>query len=90
MKNQFRLTAWLLLMLGSNFFVSCSEDFLTKEPPGTAAGSVISSPDGVESVLVGTYAAMKGRVCSEAQWVLTGHMGASHLMIVTKELQQEI
>jgi starch-binding outer membrane protein, SusD/RagB family len=61
MKNLFRLTAWLLIMIGSNFFFSCSKDFLTKEPPGAAAGSVISSPDGVETVLVGTYASMKGR-----------------------------
>lgn len=31
-------------------FCSCTEDFLIKEPPGTAAGSVISTPDGVESL----------------------------------------
>jgi starch-binding outer membrane protein, SusD/RagB family len=40
---------------------SCSKDFLIKEPPGTGAGSVISSPDGVEAVLIGTYAAMRGQ-----------------------------
>ncbi len=40
---------------------SCSDEFLTKEPPGTAAGSVISSPDGVEAVLIGTYSALRGR-----------------------------
>jgi starch-binding outer membrane protein, SusD/RagB family len=40
---------------------SCSEEFLTKEPPGAAAGSVIMTPDGVESVLIGAYSYLKGR-----------------------------
>ena len=35
--------------------------FLQRNLPDAAAGSVISSPDGVEAVLVGTYASMKGR-----------------------------
>ncbi|MBN2667523.1 MAG: RagB/SusD family nutrient uptake outer membrane protein [Bacteroidales bacterium] len=39
---------------------SCSEDFLMKEPPGAAAGSVMESPDGVESLLVSAYSALKG------------------------------
>lgn len=37
------------------FLSSCSTDFLDKEPPGTAAGSIISSPQGIENLLVGTY-----------------------------------
>jgi hypothetical protein len=41
--------------------VSCSEEFLIKEPPGVAAGSLIISPDGVERILTGTYAAMRGK-----------------------------
>lgn len=40
---------------------SCSEDFLTKEPPGVAAGSVIMTPDGVESLLISTYSTLQGR-----------------------------
>ena len=39
---------------------SCSEDFLIKEPPGAAAGSVMESPDGVESLLVSAYSALRG------------------------------
>jgi hypothetical protein len=40
---------------------SCSEEFLTKEPPGVAAGSVIESREGVETLLVSAYAAIRGR-----------------------------
>jgi len=52
------VTAFFSLIL---FLFSCSEDFLTKEPPGAAAGSVITSPDGVEAILTGTYSYLKGR-----------------------------
>jgi hypothetical protein len=61
MKNMFRYLVWFLLLISSEVIFSCSEDFLIKEPPGAAAGSVISSPYGVEAVLIGTYAAMKGQ-----------------------------
>ena len=40
---------------------SCTEDFLTREPPGTIAGTTASSPQGVESILVGTYSYLRGR-----------------------------
>jgi hypothetical protein len=39
---------------------SCSEDFLTKQPPGTAAGSVMESEAGVEAMIVGTYSVLQG------------------------------
>lgn len=55
-----RSTSLSILLIVLLAVCSCSEDFLTKEPQGVAAGSVISSPDGVEAVLVGAYAAMKG------------------------------
>jgi hypothetical protein len=41
--------------------VSCTGDFLTKEPPGVMAGSIASSPEGVESILAGTYSFLRGR-----------------------------
>jgi hypothetical protein len=41
-------------------FCSCTKDFLTREPPGVAAGSVITSPEGVEAVLIGTYSSIRG------------------------------
>jgi len=42
-------------------FSSCSEEFLKKEPIGVGAGSVMTSPDGIEAILTGAYAALKGR-----------------------------
>lgn len=40
---------------------SCGDDFLIKEPPGSAAGSVMESPEGVEALLVGAYSTLQGR-----------------------------
>ncbi|NSW95225.1 MAG: RagB/SusD family nutrient uptake outer membrane protein [Bacteroidales bacterium] len=40
---------------------SCSEEFLIKEPPGVAAGSLMTSPEGVESILIGAYSYLRGR-----------------------------
>jgi len=40
---------------------SCSEDFLKKEPIGIAAGSVMTTPDGIESILTGAYSMLRGR-----------------------------
>jgi hypothetical protein len=61
MKNMFKYIVWFLLLISSKIIFSCSEGFLIKEPPGVGAGSVITSPDGVEKVLIGTYAAMRGK-----------------------------
>jgi starch-binding outer membrane protein, SusD/RagB family len=56
------LIAVSLIFTGSSIFLfSCSEEFLTNEPPGFAAGSVLASPDGVEGLLVSAYAALKGK-----------------------------
>lgn len=49
------LTGSLMMMF------SCTDDFLVKEPPGSAAGSVMESPEGVESLLVGAYSTLQGR-----------------------------
>jgi starch-binding outer membrane protein, SusD/RagB family len=56
-----RSISWSFIVIILITFCSCSEDFLTREPPGVAAGSVISTPDGVEALLIGTYAAMRGQ-----------------------------
>ena len=58
MVRNFSVTVVFIVIL---VLFSCSEDFLTKEPPGAAAGSVITSPDGVEAVLTGAYSYLKGR-----------------------------
>ena len=49
------------LLVAPLFLSSCSEEFLTKEPRGVAAGSVISSPEGVEAVLIAAYSCLQGR-----------------------------
>jgi hypothetical protein len=58
MARNYSVTA---VFIGILVLFSCSEEFLTREPPGAAAGSVITSPDGVEAVLAGTYSYLKGR-----------------------------
>lgn len=47
-------TMFLLMML------SCSEEFLEKEPPGSAAGTVMETPEGVEALLIGAYSDLQG------------------------------
>ncbi len=42
------------------FLFSCSEDFLKKEPPGSASGEVIKTEKGVESLLIGAYESLYG------------------------------
>lgn len=60
MKNIFKII-FVALLTGSMLLqYSCSEDFLTKEPPGVAAGSVIESSEGVEALLVGSYSTLQG------------------------------
>jgi hypothetical protein len=39
---------------------SCGDDFLEKEPPGSAAGTVMESPEGVEALLIGAYSDLQG------------------------------
>lgn len=56
-----RFFSFICVLAAIPLLFSCSEDFLREEPPGAAAGSVIISPDGVEAVLVGTYAYLRGR-----------------------------
>ena len=39
---------------------SCSEEFLTKQPAGVAAGTVMQTSEGVERLLIGVYERMAG------------------------------
>jgi hypothetical protein len=64
MATGLRVTARLALILPvltSMVFCSCSEEFLTREPKGVGAGSVMMTPDGIESILTGAYGAMRGK-----------------------------
>lgn len=60
MKSVFKYILFGTFLVCSGLFLSCGEDFLYKEPIGVAAGSVIESPEGVEAVLIATYAAIRG------------------------------
>ena len=61
MRVTFKSLSCISLLLIQLVICSCSEDFLTREPKGVAAGSVMMTPDGVESILTGAYAALRGR-----------------------------
>jgi hypothetical protein len=59
MKKTIKLLS-LTVFLGSLMMIySCSDEFLTKEPPGVAAGSVIQTPAGVESLVISVYERMQ-------------------------------
>jgi hypothetical protein len=60
MKRIFKLLSIAVLFGSLLMIYSCSEEFLTKEPPGVAAGTVMETPEGVEALLVGTYERLQG------------------------------
>lgn len=60
MKKIFNIFLYVTFIGGLFFMNSCSESFLEKEPPGAAAGTVMQSPEGVESLLIGTYSSLNG------------------------------
>jgi hypothetical protein len=59
MKRKFKLLSITFFLGGLLLINSCSEDFLTKEPPGVAPASLIQTPDGVEALLNGVYERMQ-------------------------------
>ena len=61
MKRLLKLLS-VTVLLGSLLMIySCSEEFLTKEPPGVAAGSVMTTPAGVEALVIAVYERMQNR-----------------------------
>jgi len=67
MKKIFNLLFTILFIMSLMMTYSCSEDFLSKEPPGVASASQMNTKDGVEALLISTYQATKG----------TGRFGAA-------------
>lgn len=59
MKNILKLLSVIVLLASFLMINSCSEEFLTKEPPGVAAGSVMQTPDGVEALIISVYERMQ-------------------------------
>ena len=47
---------------------SCSEDFLTKEPPGSTSENVFYDAKGIDALLTGTYAMVGGSSLWEISW----------------------
>jgi len=62
MERIFKLSSGLTTIAFVLMICSCSKDFLTKEPPGVGAGSLMMTPEGIESILTGTYAALRGKL----------------------------
>ena len=72
-----KLLSVTLLFGGLLMIYSCSEEFLTKEPPGVAAGSVIQTATGVETLIAGVYERMQngGSMfggCITSDWTYAG------------------
>ena len=60
MKKPLLLAVSLIFAGSSIIFYSCSDDFLTNEPPCVAAGSILISPEGIETMLVSAYGTLRG------------------------------
>jgi starch-binding outer membrane protein, SusD/RagB family len=65
MKRIFLAFAIIIMMIISK---SCSEDFLSKEPPGSAAGTVFFDEKGINALLIGTYAIVPGSSLWQVSW----------------------
>lgn len=59
MKRFQKLLSVSVLLASLLIINSCSEEFLTKEPPGVVPGDVVNSPSGVEKLLIGVYERMQ-------------------------------
>jgi starch-binding outer membrane protein, SusD/RagB family len=60
MKRTLKLLSTAVLLGSLLMIYSCSEEFLTKEPPGAASTSFLQSSEGVEALLIATYERMQG------------------------------
>ena len=59
--NRFFLRAWLSILLLAGVAGSCKDEFLERPPIGTYSGPSLANAQGVEGILIGTYAALNGR-----------------------------
>lgn len=65
MKNLSILFAALLVLVIIN---SCSDDFLDKKPLGSTSENVFYSAKGIDALLIGTYAIVKGSYLWDVSW----------------------
>jgi hypothetical protein len=59
MKKIINLLVTVLFIASLMMTYSCSEEFLTKEPPGVATGTQLLTPSGIETMVVGVYERMQ-------------------------------
>jgi len=50
------------------FFLSCSEEFLTKAPLGSTSENVFYSKKGIDALLIGTYSMVRGSALWDVSW----------------------
>ena len=65
MKKLSIFLAVIIMLAMSN---SCSEDFLTRTPPGSTAENVFYDTKGIDALLIGTYAIVPGSSLWDISW----------------------
>ena len=63
-----KLSILLVIAILLTMSYSCSEDFLTKEPPGSTSENVFYDAKGIDALLIGTYAMVGGSSLWEISW----------------------
>lgn len=63
-----KLSIFLAVITMLAMINSCSEDFLTKTPPGSTAENVFYDAKGIDALLIGTYAIVPGSSLWDISW----------------------
>ncbi|WP_163325339.1 RagB/SusD family nutrient uptake outer membrane protein [Draconibacterium mangrovi] len=63
-----KLSILMVIVFLLTMSYSCSEDFLTKEPPGSTSENVFYDATGIDALLIGTYAMVGGSSLWEISW----------------------
>ena len=63
-----KLSILMVIAILLTMSYSCSEDFLTKEPPGSTSENVFYDAKGIDALLIGTYAMVGGSSLWEISW----------------------
>jgi starch-binding outer membrane protein, SusD/RagB family len=59
------IVAYCLMVL---FILSCSEEFLTREPEGETAETIFTNEKGLDALIIGTYAIIGGGALWDVTW----------------------
>jgi starch-binding outer membrane protein, SusD/RagB family len=63
-----RVSIFLVTIVMLAMVSSCTEDFLTKNPPGSTAENVFNDAKGIDALIIGTYAMVPGSSLWEISW----------------------